>query len=295
MRKIEKLIYTNERGETIEFSHASVYHTNEVSGLSNIRNAIYSINSMGQDGDTYLGNRIQSREIEIVGSIATRNKDETVTLRRRLNHVLNPQIGATLTYVYGDFKRVIDCRVDNAPVYSRKAIFQDYTVQLVCHNPFWREEAESKTDIASWIGGFEFPEPLGLEIPMEEGWEIGYREPSLIVNVYNGGDVKSGVRIDFRALGTAVNPSLLNIDTQEFIKVNYTLEAGDVLSVSTYYGQKEVFLKTGGQTIDAFRYLDPDSSYIQLEVGDNLFRYDAESNVAGLEVSIYHNNQYLGV
>lgn len=295
MRKIEKLIYTNERGETIEFSHASVYHTNEVSGLSDIRNAIYSINSMGQDGDTYLGNRIQSREIEIVGSIATRNKDETVTLRRRLNHVLNPKIGATLTYVYGDFKRVIDCRVDNAPVYSRKAIFQDYTVQLVCHNPFWREEAESKTDIASWIGGFEFPEPLGLEIPMEEGWEIGYREPSLIVNVYNGGDVKSGVRIDFRALGTVVNPSLLNIDTQEFIKVNYTLEAGDVLSVSTYYGQKEVFLKTGGQTIDAFRYLDPDSSYIQLEVGDNLFRYDAESNVAGLEVSIYHNNQYLGV
>ena len=295
MRKIEKLIYTNERGETIEFSHASVYHTNEVSGLSDIKNAIYSINSMGQDGDTYLGNRIQSREIEIVGSIATRNKDETVTLRRRLSHVLNPQIGATLTYVYGDFKRVIDCRVDNAPVYSRKAIFQDYTVQLVCHNPFWREEAESKTDIASWIGGFEFPEPLGLEIPMEEGWEIGYREPSLIVNVYNGGDVKSGVRIVFRALGTVVNPSLLNIDTQEFIKVNYTLEAGDVLSVSTYYGQKEVFLKTGGQTIDAFRYLDPDSSYIQLEVGDNLFRYDAESNVAGLEVSIYHNNQYLGV
>lgn len=295
MRKIEKLIYTNERGETIEFSHASVYHTNEVSGLSDIRNAIYSINSMGQDGDTYLGNRIQSREIEIVGSIATRNKDETVTLRRRLNHVLNPQIGATLTYIYGDFKRVIDCRVDNAPAYSRKAIFQDYTVQLVCHNPFWREEAESKTDIASWIGGFEFPEPLGLEIPMEEGWEIGYREPSLIVNVYNGGDVKSGVRIDFRALGTVVNPSLLNIDTQEFIKVNYTLEVGDVLSVSTYYGQKEVYLKTGGQTIDAFRYLDPDSSYIQLEVGDNLFRYDAESNVAGLEVSIYHNNQYLGV
>lgn len=295
MRKIEKLIYTNERGETIEFSHDSVYHTNEVSGLSDIRNAIYSINSMGQDGDTYLGNRIQSREIEIVGSIATRNKDETVTLRRRLNHVLNPQIGATLTYIYGDFKRVIDCRVDNAPVYSRKAIFQDYTVQLVCHNPFWREEAESKTDIASWIGGFEFPEPLGLEIPMEEGWEIGYREPSLIVNVYNGGDVKSGVRIDFRALGTVVNPSLLNIDTQEFIKVNYTLEAGDVLSVSTYYGQKEVFLKTGGQTIDAFRYLDPDSSYIQLEVGDNLFRYDAGSNVEGLEVSIYHNNQYLGV
>lgn len=291
MRIIERLIYTNERGESIEFSHASIYNTNKVSGLSDIRNAIYSINSMGQDGDTYLGNRIQSREIEILGSIATRDKAEALTMRRNLNHVLNPQIGAKMIYEYGDFRRVIDCRVDNAPMYSRKAIFQDFTVQLVCHNPFWREETESATDVAAWLGGFEFQ----LEIPIDTGIEMGSREPSIIVNVYNQGDVKTGIRIDFRAIGTVANPSLLNIYTGEFIKVNYTLEAGDVLSVSTYYGGKEVILKTGGGSMDAFRYLDADSSYLQLDVGDNLFRYDAESGVDALEVSIYHNNQYLGV
>lgn len=43
-KKIEKLIYTNERGESITFSHASIFHTNEVSGLSDVRNEIYSIN-----------------------------------------------------------------------------------------------------------------------------------------------------------------------------------------------------------------------------------------------------------
>ena len=52
-KKIEKLIYTNERGESITFSHASIFHTNEVSGLSDVRNEIYSINRMGQDGATY--------------------------------------------------------------------------------------------------------------------------------------------------------------------------------------------------------------------------------------------------
>ena len=100
-RKIEILTYTNERGESVAFSHASVYHTNSVSGLSDVRNAIYSINSMGQDGDTYLGNRIESREIEIVGSIRERNKDQMREYRRRLNRVLNPQYAATLTYQYG--------------------------------------------------------------------------------------------------------------------------------------------------------------------------------------------------
>lgn len=290
-RKIEKLTYTNERGESVVFSHASIYHTNEVSGISDVRNAIYSINSMGQDGDTYLGNRIESREIEIVGSIKERDKDHIREYRRKLNRVLNPQYAATLTYEYGDFKRVIDCKVDNAPVFSRKAIFQDFTVQLLCLNPFWRKENKSRDDIATWIGGLEFPE----EIPLAEGWQIGFRQPSLIVNVYNDGDVKAGIRVEFRALGAVKNPSLLNVDTQEFIKLNITMEAGDTLSVSTGYGEKEVTLKRGGATSDAFRYLDVDSSYLQLLVGDNLFRYSAEENLENLEVSIYHDDLYLGV
>jgi len=288
-RKYEILTYTNERGESVSFSHASVYHTNEISGISDVRNAIYSINSMGQDGDTYLGNRIESREIEIVGSIRERNKDQMREYRRRLNRVLNPQCAATLTYEYGSFKRVIDCKVDNAPVFTRKAIFQDFTIQLLCLNPFWRKESKTRDDIATWIGALEFP------VEIVPGWEIGYRQPSLIVNVYNDGDVQAGIRVEFRAIGVVKNPSLLNVDTQEFIKLNYTMESGDTLTVSTGYGEKDVTLKHGGITTDAFRYLDVDSSYLQLSVGDNLFRYSAEANLENLEVSIYHDDLYLGV
>ena len=133
-------------------------------------------------------------------------------------------------------------------------------------------------------------------LPIETGLELGYREPSLIVNVFNGGDVKTGMRVDFRATGTVTNPKILNVDTGEFIKFNnLTLLAGDVLTVSTYYGKKEVNITSNGITSDGFRYLDVDSTYIQLAVGDNLFRYEAETNAESLEVSIYHNNKYLGV
>ena len=139
MRTQEKLIYTNERGESIEFSPASSYHVNfkDVTGLSDVRNAIYSTNSMGQDGDTYLGYRIESRDIDIVGYIKERDKQAAQNLRRKLNR--------------------------------------------------------------------------------------------------------------------------------------------------------------GGTITDAFRYLDVDSSYLQIAVGDNLFRYSADANAENLEVSIYHNNLYLGV
>lgn len=289
-RKIEKLTYTNERGESVAFSHASIYHLNEVNGISDVRNTIYTINSAGQDGDTYLGNRIESREIEIVGSIKERDKGRMQEYRRKLIRILNPQYAATLAYEYGDFKRVIGCKTDSAPVFSRRAIFQDFTVQLLCPNPFWRRENETRDDIATWFGCFTFP----LEI-LHDGWEIGTREPSLIVNVYNDGDVQTGIRAEFRALGIVKNPSLLNVDTQEFIKMNVTLEAGDVLSISTGYGRKEVSLKRRGIVSNAFRYMDVDSTYLQLAAGDNLFRYDAESNLENLEVSIYHDDLYLGV
>lgn len=293
MRKIERLIYANERGDSIEFSRLSDYHVNpnDIVGLSDVRNAIYSINSMGQDGDTYLGHRIESREIEIPGSIKVRDKDILRDRQRYLNHVLNPQHAATLTYEYGDFRRVIDCKVDNAPVFSKQAIFKGFTIQLLCHNPYWRKPYKTRDDIATWIGAFEFP----VEIPQDEGWIIGYRQPSLIVNVFNEGDVRSGIKIEFRALGVTSNPQLLNVDTQEFIKLNIDLRAGDVLTLNTGYGEKEVTLTRNGVQTDAYRYLDPDSTYLQLAVGDNLFRYDADSALENLEVSIYHDDLYLGV
>lgn len=295
MRKSEKLIYTNARGESITFSPASIYHTNAVTGLSDVKNTLYTVNALGQDGDTYLGNRIECRDITITGSLATRDKTEAQTLRRQLNHVLNPHQTATLTYIDGDFQRVIDCHVNCAPTWSRLAVFQDFTIMLVCHNPFWREPSETKTGIATWIGGLEFVSPEGLEIPDDGTWQIGWREPSRIVNVYNSGDVGGGIRIEFLATGTVQNPLLRNVNTGEFVQVNHTMEAGDVLTVSTYYGEKAVTLTRDRVETNAFRYLDPDSSYLQLEVGDNLFYYDADDNADGLEVSIYHNNQYLGV
>ena len=304
MIKRETLYYINERGQRLTFSPASEYHVNikDVGGLSDIRNQIYSINSMGQDGDTYLGNRIESRDIEIVGSIKERDKERGQRLRRQLNNILNPQFSAKLIYEFGDFRRVIDCVINNAPVFIKKPIFEEFTIQLSCLFPFWREENESRFDVATWIGGMEFPIdrpeydlPQGLEIPIDGTWQIGWREPALIVNVINTGDVRAGMRIDFRSLGTLVNPSLLNVATGEFIRINITMLPGDVITVRTGFGEKGVTLRRRGEITDAFRFLDPDSTYLQLEVGDNIFRYDADVNMESLDITIHHFNFFLGV
>lgn len=290
----EKLTYINSRGETLEFSITSVYHCNvskDVTGIAGIDNTIYKTNSMGQHGDTYIGQHYEARDITIVGNINTTDKDRVLELRRRAEKILNAELDAKLIYTYKDFVRVIDCKVDGQPDFKRSKVFMRYTIPITCCNPFWREEAEAKKDIAAWVSSWEFD----FEIP-EEGIELGYREPSVIVNVYNDGDVKSGMRVEFRAIGTVVNPVLLNVNTQKYLKlIDTTMVAGDVITINTDYGSKGATLTRDGEAIDYFRHIDADSTFMQLAIGDNVFRYDAESGVTALEATIYHNNKYLGV
>ena len=290
----EKLTYINSRGETLEFSVTSVLHCNvskDVTGIAGIDNTIYKTNSMGQHGDTYISQRYEARDITIVGHINSRDKDRVLELRRKVEKILNAELDAKLIYTYKDFVRVIDCKVDGRPLFKSGKVFMQYSIPITCCNPFWREEAEAKKDIAAWVSSWEFD----FEIP-EEGIELGYREPSVIVNVYNEGDVKSGMRVEFRAVGTVVNPVLLNVDTQEYLKlIDTTMVAGDIITINTEYGSKGATLTRDGEVIDYFRHIDVDSTFMQLAIGDNVFRYDAESGVTALEATIYHSNKYLGV
>lgn len=286
---IERLIYENERGGRLVFSHRSVYHTVEVTGLSDVRSTIFRASSIGQDGSSYVGSQIESREIEIVGSIRAQDRDKIREYRREMNRVLNPKYAATLTYEYGDFRRVIDCRVENAPVFSRKNILQDFTVQLLCPDPFWREEKAKSDILAGWIGGFEFP------VEPDEEWEVGSKPP-LIVNVYNSGNIPAGMLVEFRAKwGAVVNPSIVNLETGEYIKFKINMSPGDVLTVNTGYSKKDAVLKSGNAETNVLKLMDAGSTFIQLAEGDNLFRCEAGSGVDNMEIVVYHNGLYLGV
>ena len=272
----EKLTYINSRGERLELGVDSVYHCNiskDVEGISGVTSVIYSTNSMGQHGDTYVGQRIEARDIDVVGHINTRDKAQALELRRHMLKIFNPELSATLVYEYGGFKRVIDCRAYGEPKILKKEVLYEFDLQIECLNPFWREEEETKEDIASWVAAWQ----------------------SVIVDCYNEGDVSTGMRIRFTALGTVSNPILLNVDTEEFIQINATMKTGDVIEINTKYGSKGAKLIRDGVETDYFRYIDVDSTFMQLAIGDNMFRYDAASGVNSLEVSIFYSKEFLGV
>lgn len=282
----EKLIFDNNRGQTFEISVLSPFYLDSAEGLENMENDFYTTKNYAEDGESVTGSNVKARNIIINGRIRLDKEINRPTMIK----FFNPKHDFTLMYTDGEIDRFIKCKVEKTPVIS-KSPYPEFLISLFCPKPWWYAK-EIKTNIALWTGAFEFP----LEIPEETGIEMGYREPSLIVNVNNTSDNIAPLRLEFRALGSLTNPSIINVETQETILIEKDMISGDVISVSTERGNEYVRLTRNGVVTNVFNYFALESNpHLSLDVGDNLLRYNASKNVDNLEVSIYFTPQYVGV
>lgn len=248
---------------------------------------VYNSKSMNQDGASYEGNTLDVGDITLQFTILASSREDLKRRKQNINNIFNPKLGE-LNIIEGSKK--VNCIVTELPFFAPQTQTETVClISMIAHDPYYKDLVEQKAEIAIWKPNFEFP----LEIPAE-GMDIGYREPSLIVNILNKGDVKCGMKIVFNAKATVENPSLFNVNTREYFKVNKTLLAGEQIIVTTEFQNKRVkFIKNG--VVATLHDWDYTSTFLQLEIGDNLFRYNADSGLDNLEVYIYHTQKYLGV
>ena len=287
---LQQLIFTNSLGAEVSVTRSAPFLIQSFDTSNNIN--IYKSKGVLQDGATYLGNTLDVRDISLGILLRSDSNDGLIGIRKKLTQIFNPKLGeGTLTYIDETKSINIKCIPSKIPYFTdENNTMQSCLVNLTCNNPYWQGLTQIKTEIALWVGSFSFP----LNI-LESGIEMGHREPSVIVNVLNEGDVPCGMRVEFKALATLTNPSILNVNTYEYIKINKTMVAGEVLSVTTHFGGKKVESSLNGVITNAFNYIDIGSEFLQLDVGDNLFRYDSDTGTDNLECSIWFIPQYLGV
>lgn len=282
MRQIKAI---NKNNKEILLSHTAPFILQNFEFKTGVN--IYNSKGMDQDGATYNGNSLDVGEVTMQIAVIAKTEEELKLRKRSINTVFNPKLGE-MTLIYNDKK--IECVVNELPFFAPQSQRDEIClISLTVHDPYYKDLMENKAEIAAWKPNFEFP----LEIP-PEGIDIGYREPSLIVNILNQGDVPCGMRIVFKANATVENPSLFNVNTREYFKINKTLLAGEKVIVNTEFQKKKVlFVKNGVETI--LHEWDYTSTFLQLDVDDNLFRYDADSGLDNLEVDIYYTQKHLGV
>lgn len=295
MRAGESLTYINGRGEQVVLAarNKPAYWLSSAEGIDGLESEMFSARGAGQDGEILSGTALQARVITVEGRVMP--KKGAYLGRRELLRVVNPKLEGRLVYRDEDrgVTRYIACRVQQAPIFSESDRFPVFQFELFCPYPYWRDgdgTTRRVMDIALWVPNFSFD----LEFP-EEGIEFEYRAPSLIVNVPNLGDAATGMVIEFRALGSLTAPSLVNVQTQETLCLTTEMVAGDMLRVATGYGEKTAVLTRAGNQINVFNDVTVDSDWLQLDVGDNLLRYNAEEGLDNLECTISYAYNYLGV
>lgn len=256
----------------------------------------HSYKYVNQIGVYVTGTSLETRDVSITGWIIAETESQMGERKKMLNRFINPQQLVQLTYKDYDLEFLPNTSIKySATLVENNEVICKFKIEGLCPDPLFRESTERKVTAANTVGMFHFPLIINKIEQQPPQLMFGLRKPSLIVNVYNGGAIKVGMRMVFKAISTIKNPSLINVKTQEYFKINKEMIAGETVTINTTIGEKKIIGFLNGVEQNYFKYRDLDSTWLQLEVGDNLFRYDADENIDGLEAYVYFYNKYLEV
>lgn len=257
-----------------------------------VESAHQSYKYIDQIGVYVTGTTLETRSITIIGWVAGEIYPELQARKRTLNSLINPKQPIDVYVDEYKLRFYPDSSIRYSASYKENnEVVCKFMISGLCADPLFTSKSEYRVDGASTLPRFRFP----LIIPQPKGIIMGLRQPSLIIAIDNEGAVPTGMRIEFQASGTVLNPKLINANTQEFFSVNKTMVSGEKITVNTNDGSKKIIGELNNQKFNYYQYRDLDSTWLKLELGTNLFRYDADSNVDALEVYIYFNNRYLEV
>lgn len=284
MRKIKCI---NENNISLEFAERfSPFLLLEAEGLYEFNvNVNMSDISMG-NGAIYEGSNIEKRNIVLYVADYTKHWDR----RNQLYQLFKPHSKGILIYTEDENSRQIEYYVESVLVESIERV-RKATVSLLCPDPFFSDLFDVDVIMNGWKSNFEFPHQFIVEKE-----QFGIRINKQIETINNDSIDDLGMEIIIRANGEITNPSLRDIYKGTFIKVGtisrpLNMKLDDVLIINTCNNAKNVYLND--RKINNF--LDEDSTFLQLSTEDNVLRYDADSGVENMLVTIRFRKKFLGV
>lgn len=293
---INKIIYKNERGISVELNREGPLFLSSVKGFDGLEADIVSSKSAYQDGTNISKTILKDRILTLNCHLVIGNEQQRHVLKRKLYNAFNPKLKGNMK-IYTDSEQLRganNLRVIQAPLfdddYESLNDIVSFQIQLAMPLPYFEDINENRVDFGNDVGNFFFD----LEIE-EEGKEMSIKNNSIVANIENLGDAETPVKVVFKAKSNVKNPSIYNVYTKEFIKINKTMEIGEEITVTTGIGNKRVESYLNGVTTNIFNLLNINSSFMWLDIGDNIIRYDAEEMLEQLEVYLYYTNYYLGV
>ena len=282
-----KLVLKDELGNSVDLTRSREYSVLEIQGL-NPPSATINTSKISQfDGEKFISSKMDMRSINISIAINVDAEKNRIALYK----VIKTKRVINVYYENGERNIFIRGYVENFEI-DYFAMKQTASISILCPEPYLKNAEELISEISLIIGNFHFPFAIAAEAPIP----LSYYDDSLEINVLNVGDTQCGMTIEIRITGDVVNPVIYNRQTREFFGLDYTFKSGDVIYIETVKGNKSVQLLRDSEYINIFNYISKDSKWLQLEIGDNVFTYEAEDDgTTFMEVRFRYRPLYEGV
>lgn len=285
---MERVTFINSRGRSIVLSNQRPFILESVDGKGDVEADVQMQSAPYQHGSGYIDTRLNPRPLTLRVAILGDNPAEVAKLRQELTSVFNPTLGEGLIIYENDFvKREITGALESIPKFptgrgSKLLRMQRALIHIVCPNPYWQDVNPTNIKLEDYVANFSFP----FSFPVT----FSIRGDSR--TIVNSGHAPTPIKVTFR--GDSVNPKITKNNTGEFIKVNRTIPEGYSLVITTDFNNKSVkIIAPDGVESNAMGYIDLDSTFFSLDVGENHLSFITEGGKP--EVFIEYRNLFIGV
>lgn len=282
-----KLSLKNAKGDEIKLTGNLNYSITDISGLHPASATIATSELAMYDGSTFNSSKVNEKQIDINVAIECDAEKNRIALYK----VIKVKQYIKLLYENDTRDVFIEGYVSDMQI-DFFSIKQTATISILCLDPYFKDAQEIIDDISATMNAFHFP----FAITATDKKPLSYRDNSAQINVINNGDVETGMIIEIHASGNAINPAIYNRETGEFFKMETTLQSGDTLYINTIRKQKSARVLRSGEFINLFNYISKESTWLQLEPGDNVFIYEGDSGSSiYMSVRFVHQQLFEGV
>lgn len=284
---MKKIKCVSDNGLSVEFAYdhdATEFFLVSADGIYKMSNAINTTQNAMIDGATYTGEAVSQRNIVITVQMRRNYQDN----RNLLSRVFRNRAQGTLYHIENGQSRKIRYRTESIDI-EETGILRMAAISLICPNPYFSDGEAEQIEMSGWESLFEFP----IEIP-ESGFEFGRGKKELVKTVENNSTTSVGITMTILAEDVVVNPAIVNITTQETLRLICTMQPEDCIVITTEQGNIDIVLHRGKETIDYNYTVDEENeSYIQLEPGRNDISYTADTGRDYMSVSFTFENKYM--
>lgn len=299
--------FISARGDTMPLANNPLFHLTHVDGHTTANTSIASAVVGGIDGDTV--NNIQATPRTIIIDLQIRSGVDVEEAKRAILKVVKLKQQGGLIWTQNERTVLISGIVEAVvlPRWTNAAVMQ---ITLHCEQPFWEDVADVIQQISEAINKHYFTDsPVDMLYFPEEGLPLGEYDTIRTKSFHNDGDVAVGLEITILAHDTVTNPIIYDqygnyfglgyeYETEDsgaglgtaWGSVPFVMQAGDNVVITTHKGRKTV--KYNG--VNIFDKIKPNSTWLQLETGDNLFSINSDDeSITNMSFSLIYKQRYI--